>query len=127
MVYYQVMIFLHAAGVKRKHYTVLQSVYPSLVKLFLLCAEIRVLGIFSNFSTPSYKSATVVVPFFSIKELFPQLHQTSFRFNHRKKRVHLCYCCIVIPACTVLLFYCNHLIDLYSHMVISYLYNNFRV
>jgi hypothetical protein len=29
-------------------------------------------------------------------------------------------CCIVIPACIVLLFYCNHLIDLYRHMVNSY-------
>jgi hypothetical protein len=29
-------------------------------------------------------------------------------------------CCIVIPACIILLFYCNHWIDLYRHAVISY-------
>jgi hypothetical protein len=27
-------------------------------------------------------------------------------------------CCIVLPACIVLLFYCNQLIDLYRHMLI---------
>jgi hypothetical protein len=32
-------------------------------------------------------------------------------------------CCIVIPACTVLLFYCKCLIDLYRRMVTSYLCN----
>jgi len=31
----------------------------------------------------------------------------------------LCQCCIFMPACTVLLFYRNHFIDLYCHMFIS--------
>jgi hypothetical protein len=41
-------------------------------------------------------------------------------------RIGYAHCCMVIPACIVLLFYCNHLIDLYRHMVISYMCN-FRV
>jgi hypothetical protein len=32
-------------------------------------------------------------------------------------------CCIVILACITILFYCKYLIDLYRHMVISYLCN----
>jgi hypothetical protein len=32
-------------------------------------------------------------------------------------------CCMVIPACIVLLFYCIHLIELYRQMVISYMCN----
>jgi hypothetical protein len=33
-------------------------------------------------------------------------------------------CCIIIPARIVLVFYCNNLIDLYRHAVISYLCNS---
>jgi hypothetical protein len=33
-------------------------------------------------------------------------------------------CCIVLPACIVLLFHCNHLIDLYCHMLIFYSCNS---
>jgi hypothetical protein len=36
----------------------------------------------------------------------------------------LMYCCIVIPACIILLFYCNNFIGLYCHMVILYSCNS---